>query len=113
MFSIVLVLFNLYFALQNYLANQNKDLYANHAQQKAVGLALVGYTYTSAYSPLRTFFMRTISMRSHFMAKLERDTFKCTGHHLRLSSNPFQFCHHHLEVIGKTSLKVNGVHNHA
>ena len=28
-------------------------------------LALVGYTYTSAYSPLRAFFMRNISMRSH------------------------------------------------
>jgi hypothetical protein len=64
-------------------------------------LALVGYTYTSAYSPLRAFFMRKISMRSHVMVKLERDTFECAGSLCCLSTNPFQLCHPHLVVNGK------------
>lgn len=64
-------------------------------------LALVGYFTKGAYSPLRAFFMRKISMRSHVMAELERDTFECAGFLLCLSTNPFQLCHPHLVVNGK------------
>ncbi len=73
-------------------------------------LALVGYSVKGAYSPLRAFFMRNISMRSHVMAKLERDTFKCAGNLLRLSTNPFQLCHPHLVVNGEAPKLVKGAH---
>ena len=76
-------------------------------------LALVGYTYTSAYSPLRAFFMRKISMRSHFMAELERDTFECAGFLCCLSTNPFQLCHPHLVVNGKAPKQAQERINHA
>ena len=66
-----------------------------------------------AYSPLRAFFMRKISMRSHVMAKLERDTFMCAGFLCHQSVNPFQLCHHYLTVIGKASIKNIGAHSHA
>lgn len=72
-------------------------------------LAVEGYKSQQAYSPLRAFFVRKISMRSHFMVKLERDTFECTGYLLSLSSNPFQLCHPHLEVTGKAPLST-GAH---
>ncbi|MCG2575249.1 hypothetical protein LVY74_17065 [Acinetobacter sp. ME22] len=99
---------------QNYIANQDKALYPKHAQQKAVGLALVGYKLVSARTAISGFFVRTISMRSHIsMAKLERDTFTCVGILTSLSTNPFQFCHPHLVVNGKTSINSLGVHNHA
>lgn len=99
--------------LQNYIANLVKDLYPEHAQQKAVGLALVGYKLVSVQTALSGFFVRNISMRSHIMAKLERDTFTCVGILTSLSTNPFQFCHPHLVVNGKTSINSLGVHNHA
>ena len=74
-------------------------------------LALAGYKDNiGAYSPHRTFFMRNISMRSHVMAELERDTFMCAGIRLSLSVNPFQLCHHYLTVIGKASIKNIGAH---
>ena len=77
-------------------------------------LALAGYKDNiGAYSPLRAFFMRNISMRSHVMAKLERDTFECAGFLTSLSVNPFQLCHHYLTVIGKASKQSLGAHNHA
>ncbi|MFW1858567.1 hypothetical protein [Acinetobacter defluvii] len=97
--------------LQNYIANQVKALYSKHAQQKAVGLALDGYKYSiGVQTAFSGFFVRNISMRSHFMAKLERDTFECVGNLLSLSSNPFQFCHPHLDVNGKTSIQSIGVY---
>ena len=80
---------------------------------KITRLALVGYEYTSAYSPLRAFFMRKISMLSHVMVKLERDTFECAGSLCCLSTNPFQLCHPHLVVNGKAPLDSNGAHSHA
>ena len=46
------------------VASCTKPSYANSVHPHGE-LALVGYTYTSAYSPLRAFFMRNISMRSH------------------------------------------------
>lgn len=74
-------------------------------------LALVGYFVKGAYSPLRAFFMRKISMLQHIsMVKLERDTFECAGFLLRLSTNPFQLCHPHLVVNGKAPNLVKGAH---
>ena len=87
--------------------------YSNFALSKISKLALVGYILNGAYSPLRAFFMRNISMRSHAMVKLERDIFICAGNHLDLSTNPFQLCHlNYLVVIGKAP-QLNGVHSHA
>lgn len=84
--------------LPKYLNNRYSRRVHPHGE-----LALAGYTYTSAYSPLRAFFMRKISMPQHiFMVKLERDTFECAGSLCCLSANPFQLCHpYHLAVIGK------------
>ena len=76
-------------------------------------LALTGYNSIGAQSASSGFFVRNISMRSHFMAKLERDTFECAGILLSLSVNPFQLCHHYLTVIGKASIQSIGAHNHA
>ena len=74
-------------------------------------LALVGYFTKGAYSPLRAFFMRKISMLQHiFMVKLERDTFECAGFLLCLSTNPFQLCHPHLVVNGKAPKFTKGAH---
>ena len=63
-----------------------------------------------AHSPHRAFFVRNISMRSHVMAELERDTFMCAGSLCCLSANPFQPRHHYLAVIGKASIKNIGAH---
>ncbi len=92
------------------LANMPKYGYINRALSKISKLALVGYTVIGAYSPLRAFFMRKISMHSHFMVKLERDIFGCAGNLLRLSTNPFQLCHPHLVVNGKAPNLVIGAH---
>ena len=95
------------------IANMPKYGYINRALGKISKLALVGYTYTSAYSPLRAFFMRKISMLSHVMVKLERDTFECAGSLCCLSTNPFQLCHPHLVVNGKAPKQTQERINHA
>ena len=87
--------------------------YIDFVRCKITELALVGYYYKGAYSPLRAFFVRNTSMRSHVMAKLERDIFGCAGFLTSLSVNPFQLCHHYLTVIGKASKQSLGAHNHA
>lgn len=88
--------------------------YIYFALSKISKLALVGYIVNGVQTALSGFFVRQISMRSHiFMVKLERDTFECVGIRLRLSTNPFQFCHPHLVVNGKTPFQVNGAHSHA
>lgn len=87
--------------------------YSSFALSKISRLALVGYELVSAYSPLRAFFMRNISMRSHVMAKLWRDTFACAGILTSLSTNPLQLCHPHLVVNGKASNQSLGAHTHA
>ena len=92
------------------IANMPKYGYINRALSKISKLALVGYTYTSAYSPLRAFFMRKISMLSHVMVKLERDTFMCAGHLLSLSVNPFQLCHQLFDSNRQGSFKSTGAH---
>lgn len=87
-----------------------KYSYSSNALSKISKLAVEGYkSNIGTYSPIRAFFMCNISMRSHFMVKLERDAFERTGSLCYLSSNPFQLCHHHLEVIGKAPLKNIGV----
>ena len=99
--------------LHSSLANQDKALYPKHAQQKAVGLALTGYNSNGVQTASSGFFVRQISMRSHVMAKLERDTFECAGNLLSLSANPFRLCHPYLAVNGKAPLISIGAHNHA
>ena len=94
------------------VASCNKPSYSNGVHPHGE-LALVGYTVIGAYSPLRAFFMRTTSMRSHVMAKLEGDTSECAGLLLHLSTNPFQLCHPHLVVNGKAPNLVIGAHSHA
>lgn len=94
------------------LALRNFRSYSSLALSKISKLALVGYILNGAYGPLRAFFMRNISMRSHVMAKLERDTFECAGNLVDLSTNPFQLCHPHLVVNGKAP-QLNGAHSHA
>ena len=96
------------------IANMPKYGYINWALSKISKLALVGYEYSAHTVRLKGFFcMRNISMRSHVMAKLERDIFGCAGFLTSLSANPFQLCHHYLAVIGKASKQSLGAHNHA
>ncbi|MHA3099202.1 hypothetical protein [Acinetobacter brisouii] len=99
--------------LQNYIAKHVKALYPKSVQCKIIGLAVEGYKLQGAQSVIWTFFVRNISMRSHVMAKLERDAFERTGNLVVLSSNPFQLCHPHLEVNGKAPIFLQGAHNHA
>ena len=94
------------------IANMPKYGYINRALSKISKLALVGYDSNGAQSA-RAFFVRNISMRSHVMAELERDTFECVGIRLSLSTSPFQLCHPHLVVNGKAPLDSNGAHSHA
>lgn len=94
------------------IALPKKCSYICLALSKISKLALVGYDSNGAQSA-RAFFVRIISMRSHVMAKLERDTFECVGIRLSLSTNPFQLCHPHLVVNGKAPLNSNGAHSHA
>jgi len=95
------------------IATMPKYSYINRALSKISKLALVGYKCNKgAQSAYRAFFVRNISMRSHIMVKLERDTFECAGNLVDLSTNPFQLCHPHLVVNGK-ALKLQGAHSHA
>lgn len=84
--------------------------YIDSVRCKITELALVGYYYKGAYSPLRAFFVRNISMRSHVMAELEGDTFECAGFLCSQSTNPFQLCHPHLVVNGKAPI-YKGAHS--
>lgn len=94
------------------IASVSRSVYSNtvHPHDE---LALVGYQFSTGAQSERAFFVRTISMRSHVMAELERDTFKCAGHLLSLSTNPFQLCHPHLVVNGKAPLNQQERINHA
>ncbi len=90
-----------------------KALYSNTVQCKIIGLAVEGYNSVGAQTAFSGFFVHKISMRSRIsMAKLERDTFTCTGFLLSLSSNPFQLCHSHIFMYGKASFKSFGVNCH-
>ncbi len=90
------------------VASDRRFAYANGVHPHGE-LALVSYNINGAYSPLRAFFMRNISMRSHFMVKLGRDIFICAGVRLYQLTNPFQLCHPHLVMNGK-ALLINGAH---
>ena len=95
------------------IANMPKYGYINRALGKISKSTLAGCKFSlGAHSPHRAFFVRNISMRSHVMAELERDTFGCAGNLVSLSANPFQLCHHYLAVIGKASISL-GAHSHA
>ena len=97
------------------IANMPKYGYSSIALSKISKLALVGYEYLAHTVRLMDFFcMRNISMHSHFMAKLEGDTFECASYLDYWSTNPFQLCHHnYLVVIGKAPLNNSGAHSHA
>ena len=95
------------------IANAPQYGYINRALGKISRLALAGYQVNGAQPTITSgFFVRNISMRSHVMAKLERDIFGCAGFLTSLSVNPFQLCHHYLTVIGKASISL-GAHSHA
>ena len=95
------------------IANMPKYGYINRALSKISKLALVGYKLSNGAQSARAFFVREISMRSHVMAELERDTFECAGNRLSLSTNPFRLRHPHLVVNGEAPLNSNGAHSHA
>ncbi|PJI30916.1 hypothetical protein [Acinetobacter pseudolwoffii] len=94
------------------IATASRSAYSNAVHQKADELALVGYQFSLGAQSKRAFFVRYISMRSHVMAELERDTFGCAGNLVSLSTNPFQLCHPHLVVIGRASINSLGAHSH-
>ena len=74
-------------------------------------LALAGYKDNiGAYSPHRAFFMRNISMRSHFMVKLERDIFICAGSCVPVDKPFSALPPNYLVVIGRASLSTQGAH---
>ena len=85
--------------------------YIDRVRCKITELALAGYNVKGAYSPLRAFFMRKISMHPHVMAELERDIFGCAGSLCYLSTNPFQLRHqNHLVVIDEAPKHI-GAHS--
>lgn len=90
------------------LATISSSAYSNHVLHKADEPVLTDCKIQTAHKLNKLIFVCNISMRPHFMAKLERDTFECAGNRLNLSVNPFQLCHHQLTVIGKAPKKSNG-----
>ena len=93
-----------------FVATYGRSAYANGVHPHGE-LALVGYKFSNGALSARAFFVREISMRSHVMAELERDTFECVGIRLSLSTNPFQLCHPHLVVTGKAPKQTQGAHS--
>lgn len=81
--------------------------YSKSAQQKAVGLALVGYN-SLAHTVRSGLFLCVFSPLMRFMVKSEGDTFVCAGTLTSQSTNPLWLCLHHLVVIGKASKKSLG-----
>ncbi|RZG87393.1 hypothetical protein [Acinetobacter venetianus] len=90
-----------------------KISYSCLALSKISKSVLAGCNHQSAYSPLRAFFMRNISMRPHiFMVRLERDIFGCAGFFDDQSATLFSLAHL-IAVSGKASLIIKGAHDHA
>ena len=85
--------------------------YIDSVQCKITELALVGYEYTSAYSPLRAFFMRKISMLLHLYGEAVEGHLRMCRSLVYLSTNPFQLCHPHLVVTGKAPKQTQGAHS--
>ena len=92
------------------IATASRSAYSNAVHQKADELALVGYKFSNGAQSARAFFVCNISMHSHVMAELERDTFECAGNRLSLSTNPFRLRHPHLVVNGEAPLNSSGAH---
>lgn len=90
--------------------------YINSVRCKITGLALTGYNYEGAYSPLRAFFMRNISMHPHFLhsmqryVELGRDTFECAGSLCSQSVNLLKLHTNHLTVTC-VALNYKGAHS--
>lgn len=85
--------------------------YINFARCKITKLALIGYNNEGAYSPLRAFFMRYISMHPHVMVGLDGNTYGCAGYLHYQSINPIQPRHPHLIVNGKALILNEGAHS--
>ncbi|HDX6124818.1 hypothetical protein EGK58_014405 [Acinetobacter variabilis] len=85
--------------------------YIDPVRCKIIELALVGYEYTSAYSPLRAFFMRKISMLLHLYGEAGEGHLRMCRSLVYLSTNPFQLCHPHLVVTGKAPKQTQGAHS--
>ena len=85
------------------IANMPKYGYSSSALSKISKLVLADYEYLAHTVRLMGFFcMCNISMRSHVMAELWRDTFECASYLDYWSANPLQLCHpNYLAVIGK------------
>ncbi|MDV2456261.1 MULTISPECIES: hypothetical protein [Acinetobacter] len=85
--------------------------YIDPVRCKIIELALVGYEYTSAYSPLRAFFMRKISMLLHLYGEAGEGHLRMCRSLVYLSTNPFQLYHPHLVVTGKAPKQTQGAHS--
>ena len=95
------------------IANMPKYGYINRALSKISKLVLADYQISLGVQSARAFFVRNISMRSHLMARLERDIFICAGDLVSLSANPFQLCHQLLGSKWQSSFNSLGAHSHA
>lgn len=85
--------------------------YIDPVRCKITELALIGYNNEGAYSPLRAFFMRYISMHPHVMVGLDGNTYGCAGYLHYQSINPIQPRHPHLIVNGKALILNEGAHS--
>ena len=84
--------------------------YIESVRCKITGLALAGYNVKGAYSPLRAFFMRKISMHPHRYVELGRDTFGCAGYLLHRSANPSELHTNFLAEIREAPQLVKGAY---
>ena len=85
--------------------------YIDRVRCKIIELALVGYEYTSAYSPLRAFFMRKISMLLHLYGEAVEGHLRMCRSLVYLSTNPFQLrLQNHLVVIDEAPNNI-GAHS--
>lgn len=85
--------------------------YIESVRCKITELALAGYNVKGAYSPLRAFFMRKISMHPHRYVELGRDTFRCAGYLLHRSANPSELHTNFLAEICEAPKLVKGAHS--
>ena len=67
--------------------------YIDFVRCKIIELALVGYEYTSAYSPLRAFFMRKISMLLHLYGEAGEGHLRMCWLPFTPACQPFQASH--------------------
>ena len=84
--------------------------YIDRVRCKITELALTGYNYEGAYSPLWAFFMRKISMLLHLYVELGRDTFECASSLCSQSVNLLKLHTNHLTVTC-VALNYKGAHS--